>query len=65
MVKLIFKIIWNIIAVLALLFTIYFLFANSGNGIEQLRSLFADGFFNGIKDFFVGIWDGFKHVCGL
>ena len=65
MIKLIFKIIWYIIAILALLLCIYFLFANSGNGIEQLKGLFSGGFFNGIKDFFVGIWDGFKHVVGL
>lgn len=65
MVKLIFKIIWYIIAIVALLLTIYFLFANSGSGIEQLKDLFSDGFFNGIKDFFVGIWEGFKHVVGL
>lgn len=65
MIKLIFKIIWYIIGILALLFTIYFLFANNGSGIEQLKSLFSDGFFNGVKDFFVDIWDGFKHVVGL
>lgn len=65
MVKTIFKIIWNIIAILAVLFVLYFLFANDGNGIELLKSLFSDGFFNGIKNFFVEIWDGFKHVVGL
>ena len=65
MVKLIFKIIWYIIVVLAFLLLIYLLFANSGNGIELLKDLFSDGFFNGIKNFFVGIWDGFKHVVGL
>lgn len=65
MIKKIFAIIWYIISILALLFTIYFLFANNGSGIEQLKDLFADGFFNGLKNFFVGIWEGFKHVCGL
>lgn len=63
MIKLIFKILWNIIAVIALLFTIYFLFA--ANGIENLKSIFSDGFFSGIKDFFVGIWEGFKFTVGL
>ena len=65
MIKLIFKIIWYIIAILCVIFTIYFLFANEGYGIELLRSTFSDGFFNGIKEFFVGIWEGFKHVFGL
>lgn len=65
MVKTIFKIIWNVIAILAVLLTLYFLFANDRNGIELLKSLFSGGFWQGIKDFFVGIWDGFKHVVGL
>ena len=65
MVKTIFKIIWNVIAILAVLLTLYFLFANDGNGIELLKSLFSGGFWQGNKDFFVGIWDGFKHVVGL
>ena len=64
-VKTIFKIIWNIIAILAVLLTLYFLFANDGSGIQLLKSLFSEGFFQGIKDFFVGIWDGFKSVVGL
>ena len=65
MIKLIFKIIWLVIAILCVLFTIFFLFANNGYGIELLKSLFEDGFFGGIKNFFVGIWEGFKHVVGL
>ena len=65
MIKLIFKIIGWIISVLCVLLTLYFLFANDGNGIELLKSLFSGGFWQGIKDFFVGIWDGFKHVVGL
>lgn len=44
MVKTIFKIIWNVIAILAVLLTLYFLFANDGNGIELLKSLFSGGF---------------------
>lgn len=65
MIKTIFKIIWTIIAILAVLLTLYFLFANDGNGIELLKSLFSDGFFEGIKNFFVEIWEGFKHCVGL
>lgn len=65
MIKTIFKIIWTIIAIVAVLLTLYFLFANDGNGIELLKSLFSDGFWEGFKNFFVGIWDGFKHVVGL
>ncbi len=44
------------------LFTIYFLFANEGYGIEMLTQIFEDGFFAGIKNFFVDIWNGFKYV---
>lgn len=65
MVKTIFKVLWAIIAILSVILTIYFLFAYDGLGIELLKSLFSNGFFNGIKDFFVGIWEGFKHVVGL
>lgn len=65
MIKTIFKILWYIIAILAVLLTLYFLFANDGNGIELLKSLFSDGFWDGFKNFFVEIWDGFKHVVGL
>lgn len=65
MIKTIFKILWNIIAILAVLLVLYFLFANDGNGIELLKSLFSEGFFNGMKNFFVEIWEGFKHVVGL
>lgn len=65
MIKTIFKILWNIIAILAVLLVLYFLFANDGNGIELLKSLFSEGFFNGLKNFFVEIWEGFKHVVGL
>ena len=63
MIKTIFKIIGIIIAVICALLAIYFLFA--ANGIEILESLFADGIWNGFKDFFVGIWEGFKSVVGL
>ena len=63
MVKTIFKIIGIVLAVLCALLTVYFLFA--ANGIEILQSVFSDGIWNGIKDFFVGIWEGFKSVVGL
>lgn len=44
------------------LFTIYFLFGGEGYGIEALSELNQDGFFNGIKNFFVDIWHGIKFV---
>lgn len=65
MFKIIFKILGALISIVCVLLTIYFLFANNGYGIELLKSLFSDGFFNGLKDFFVGIWEGFKFVVGL
>lgn len=45
-------------------FTLYFLFANEGYGIDMLRQSFEDGFFAGIKNFFVDLWEGMKHVFG-
>ena len=50
------------IVLLVTLFTIYFLFANEGYGIDMLTQIFEDGFFAGIKNFFVDIWNGFKFV---
>ena len=44
------------------LFTIYFLFANEGYGIDMLDQISEDGFFGGIKNFFIDIWNGFKFV---
>ena len=44
------------------LFSIYFLFANEGYGIDMLNQLFEDGFFAGIKNFFIDIWHGMKYV---
>lgn len=44
------------------LFSIYFLFANEGYGIDMLTQIFEDGFFGGIKNFFIDIWNGFKFV---
>ena len=44
------------------MFTIYFLFANDGYGIDMLSEISEDGFFGGIKNFFVDIWRGFKYV---
>ncbi len=44
------------------LFTIYFFFANEGYGIDMLTQSFEDGFFGGIRNFFVDIWNGFKYV---
>lgn len=65
MVKLIFRIIGWIISITAILLVLYFLFADEGSGIAQLRELSSHGFFKGIRDFFVGMWNGFKHVVGL
>ena len=65
MIKAIFKILWIIIAIASVLLTIYFLFSYEGSGIENLKSLFSEGFLNGLKEFFVEIWNGFKHVVGL
>jgi hypothetical protein len=48
--------------VLTTLLTIYFLFANEGYGIDMLSGIFEDGFFGGIRNFFVDIWNGFKYV---
>ena len=51
-----------IFIVLTTLFTIYFLFANEGYGIDMLTQIFEDGFKKKIKNFFVDIWNGFKFV---
>ncbi len=51
-----------IFIVLTTLLTIYFLFANDGYGIDMLNGIFKDGFFAGIKNFFVGLWEGIKYV---
>lgn len=51
-----------LVCLFCLLCTIYFLFANGGYGIETFSDLFADGFFAGVKNFFVDIWEGFKFV---
>lgn len=42
--------------------TIFFLFSGFGSGIDILKETFADGFFAGLKSFFVEIWNGIKHV---
>ena len=51
-----------ILIVLATFFTIYFLFANEGYGIDMLKQTFEDGFFAGLKTFFIDIWNGIKFV---
>ncbi len=65
MIKIILKVIWYIAVVFAFIFTIYFLFANEGSGINELKDLFSTGFWDGIKQFFVNIWNGIKFVCGV
>lgn len=42
--------------------TIFFLFSGYGAGIDILKETFSDGFFAGLKSFFVEIWNGIKHV---
>ncbi len=51
-----------ILIVLTTLLTLFFLFARDGYGIELLRGTFEDGFFAGIKNFFIEIWNGIKYV---
>lgn len=65
MIKIILKVIGYILVAISLLLTIYFLFQNNGAGIENLKDLFSAGFFDGIKQFFVSIWNGFKFVIGI
>ena len=65
MIKLILKIIWYIAVVFAFVLAIYFLFANNGSGINELKDLFSQGFWEGLKQFFVNIWNGIKFVCGI
>lgn len=60
--KIIGKVLFIIFVVLATLFTIYFLFANEGYGVDMLSQTFEDGFFSGIKTFFIDIWHGIKYV---
>ncbi len=52
----------SIFVAIATLFTLYFLFANEGYGIDMISQNFEDGFFAGIKNFFVDIWEGMKFV---
>ena len=51
-----------LLIIITSLFTLYFLFANEGYGVDMLTEIFEDGFFGGIKNFFVDIWRGFKYV---
>jgi len=65
MIKLIFKIVGWIIAIACVLVSLYFFFGNNGYGITVFKEIFANGFWEGIKEFFVSIWNGFKTVVGL
>ena len=62
------KIIGIVLLVITLVFTtfftLYLLFANEGYGIDMLKQTFEDGFFAGIKNFFVDLWEGMKYVFG-
>jgi Trk-type K+ transport system membrane component len=65
MVKVILKVIWYILVILSFLLCIYFLFEGQGAGIENLKDLFSNGFLEGLKEFFIQIWNGLKFVCGI
>ena len=65
MIKIIFKVLGALISIVCFLITLYFLFGNSGMGIEIFKELFSNGFGEGIKEFFSSIWQGFKSVVGL
>ena len=65
MIKLIFKIIGIIFSIFCFLITLYFFFGNGAAGISIFEELFSNGFLEGIKEFFVSIWTGFKSVVGL
>ena len=60
--KIIVLVLFIIFIVLETFFTIFFLFSKQGYGIDFLGELFEDGFFAGIKGFFVEIWEGIKVV---
>ena len=49
-------------AIFTTVFTIYFFFGNEGYGIDMLKQTFGDGFFSGLKTFFVDIWNGILFV---
>lgn len=65
MIKLLLKIVWIVVVIAALLLAVYFLFANEGAGIGELKDLFSTGIWEGIKQFFINMWNGFKFVCGI
>ena len=44
------------------IFTIYFFFGNEAYGIDMLKQTFEDGFFSGLKTFFVDIWNGILFI---
>lgn len=51
-----------LIIVLMFLLTLYCLFANRAYGIDMLTKIFENGFFAGIKSFFIDIWEGILFV---
>lgn len=63
--KIVLKVLWYILVTLSFLLLLYFLFQDQGAGIDNLKDLFSGGFGEGIKQFFVSIWNGFKFVCGI
>lgn len=62
--KIIGKVLLIVFIVFLVLMTLFFMFARDGYGVELLKGVFADGFFQGIKNFFVETWNGIKYVFG-
>ena len=59
MLKTIFKIIWYIVAIVAIMLCLYFLV---NGGATDLGALSTEngGFFGGVKQFFINFWEGIK-----
>ena len=58
------KVLWIIVLFLVFLLTVFFLFSYHNYGISVLSDVFKDGFFNGIKAFFVDLWNGILYAFG-
>lgn len=56
--KIILKVLFIIYIVFTSLFAFYFIFANSNYGVNSIKQIFENGFFEGIKLFFYDIWKG-------
>ena len=58
------KFLWILTLILVFLLTIFFLFSYHNYGINILSDVFKDGFFNGIKNFFIDLWKGILFTFG-